>query len=199
MDAVQAMRKEFKANVRFVLMNSFSTSADTMTYLAKYPNIVSDPDLERILRLKAEEILYDMFTWGEGEFRFLDGELPPSETLVPLSLDVTGVVLEEREVRRVGGNDGALDVRSYRTPGEIAEFLRLVRPLDERTYQTRLLGVGLPQGEQAEQEAIALAADDSLRAFLLFQGGEPLQPELQDLLRLHVRQPVALLVQPEFG
>eukprot|EP00613_Pedinella_sp_CCMP2098_P014814 CAMPEP_0171761938 /NCGR_PEP_ID=MMETSP0991-20121206/48366_1 /TAXON_ID=483369 /ORGANISM="non described non described, Strain CCMP2098" /LENGTH=1066 /DNA_ID=CAMNT_0012365321 /DNA_START=37 /DNA_END=3233 /DNA_ORIENTATION=+ len=43
---VIAMRKKFKANVRFILMNSFSTSDDTMEYLAKYPDIVSDPDLE---------------------------------------------------------------------------------------------------------------------------------------------------------
>jgi UDP-N-acetylglucosamine pyrophosphorylase len=43
---VIAMRKKFKANVRFILMNSFSTSKDTMDYLAKYPEIVSDPDLE---------------------------------------------------------------------------------------------------------------------------------------------------------
>jgi len=43
---VIAMRKEYKANVRFILMNSFSTSKDTMEYLAKYPDIVSDPNLE---------------------------------------------------------------------------------------------------------------------------------------------------------
>ena len=43
---VIAMRKEHKANVRFILMNSFSTSADTMSYLQKYPTIVSDPNLE---------------------------------------------------------------------------------------------------------------------------------------------------------
>jgi hypothetical protein len=43
---VIAMRKSFKANVRFILMNSFSTSKDTMDYLAKYPDIASDPDLE---------------------------------------------------------------------------------------------------------------------------------------------------------
>lgn len=43
---VIAMRKSFNANVRFMLMNSFSTSKDTMQYLAKYPEIVSDPDLE---------------------------------------------------------------------------------------------------------------------------------------------------------
>jgi UDP-N-acetylglucosamine pyrophosphorylase len=33
-------------NVRFALMNSFSTSDDTMAFLQKYPDIVSDPDLE---------------------------------------------------------------------------------------------------------------------------------------------------------
>jgi len=51
-------------------------------------------DLQRILRLKAEEIVYDVFTWGEGEFRFRDDELPPAETLVPLRLEVPAVVLE---------------------------------------------------------------------------------------------------------
>jgi len=55
---------------------------------------VSEADLQRILRLKAEEIVYDVFTWAEGEFRFLDGELPPPETLVPLRLQVPAVVLE---------------------------------------------------------------------------------------------------------
>lgn len=69
--------------------------------------------------------------------------------------------------------DGILNVGSYRTPAEIAEFLRLVRPLDARTYQTRLLDSGLPQGDEAEREAMNLAADDRLRAFLLFLGPEP--------------------------
>lgn len=69
--------------------------------------------------------------------------------------------------------DGTLNVGSYRTPAEIAEFLRLVRPLDARTYQARRLDAGLPQGEDAEREALQLAADDRLRAFLLFLGGEP--------------------------
>ena len=45
-EQVIAMRKKFNANVRFVLMNSFSTSEDTMSYLQKYPEIISDPELE---------------------------------------------------------------------------------------------------------------------------------------------------------
>jgi len=55
---------------------------------------LTEADLERVLRLKAEEILYDVFTWPEGDFRFRDKELPPPETLVPMALDVPGVVLE---------------------------------------------------------------------------------------------------------
>lgn len=55
---------------------------------------LAEADVVRVLRLKAEEILYDVFTWPEGEFRFRDGELPPPETLVPMALDVPAVVLE---------------------------------------------------------------------------------------------------------
>ncbi len=55
--------------------------------------VISEEDLHRMLRLKCEESLYELFTWPEGEFRFLDGELP-AQALVPLSLDVTAVVFE---------------------------------------------------------------------------------------------------------
>jgi hypothetical protein len=55
---------------------------------------VGEDDLQRMLRLKAEESLYDIFAWTEGDFHFVDGQMPPPETLVPLSLDVAGVVLE---------------------------------------------------------------------------------------------------------
>lgn len=54
---------------------------------------ISEEDLEHMLRLKAEESLYDIFTWPQGEFRFHDDELP-EETMVPLNLNVTALVLE---------------------------------------------------------------------------------------------------------
>lgn len=76
-----------------------------------------------------------------------------------------------RKFAQIG--DGILNIGSYRSPAEIAEFLRLVRPLDARTYQARLLDAGLPQGQKAERDAMQLAADDRLRAFLLFLGSEP--------------------------
>lgn len=43
---VTSMRKAFKSNVKFMLMNSFNTSTDTLTFLAKYPSLVEDPKIE---------------------------------------------------------------------------------------------------------------------------------------------------------
>jgi len=54
---------------------------------------ISEQDLHRMLRLKAEEGIYDVFTWREGAFRFLDGQLPAG-SMVPISLDVAAIVLE---------------------------------------------------------------------------------------------------------
>jgi hypothetical protein len=54
---------------------------------------VTEETLERMLRVKAEESIYDLFRWREGEFRFIEDELPRHE-LVPVSVDVTGVVFE---------------------------------------------------------------------------------------------------------
>ncbi len=54
---------------------------------------ISEHDLYRMLRLKAEEGIYDVFTWTEGAFKFLDNQLP-AHNMVPISLDVPGIVLE---------------------------------------------------------------------------------------------------------
>lgn len=43
---VISMRKNFKTQVNFMLMNSFNTSKDTLTFLSKYPSLVEDPKIE---------------------------------------------------------------------------------------------------------------------------------------------------------
>ena len=43
---VISMREEFKTQVNFMLMNSFNTSSDTLTFLQKYPELVNDPKIE---------------------------------------------------------------------------------------------------------------------------------------------------------
>lgn len=55
--------------------------------------LISPEQLDQMLRLKAEEGIFDLFGWKEAEFRFLDDELPAYK-MVPISLDVTGIVLE---------------------------------------------------------------------------------------------------------
>lgn len=68
---------------------------------------------------------------------------------------------------------GALELRSYRTPEEVERFVQFALPLSRRTYQARLLDAGLPESEAAQKEMRQLAAEDRLRAFLLFLDGEP--------------------------
>ena len=54
---------------------------------------ITEPDLHKFLRLKAEESIYNIFSWAEGEFRFIDDALPES-LMVPMNLDVTALILE---------------------------------------------------------------------------------------------------------
>jgi hypothetical protein len=54
---------------------------------------IGEEDLNRMLKLKAEESIYELFSWGEAEFKFVDDELPRYH-MVKLALSVTGLVLE---------------------------------------------------------------------------------------------------------
>ena len=54
---------------------------------------LSRDELHAMLRLKAEEAIFDLFTWTTGRFKFIEDELPGYE-LVPISLGVPGLVLE---------------------------------------------------------------------------------------------------------
>lgn len=56
-------------------------------------NAITEGDLIRLMRVKAEEEIYDIFLWNEGEFRFDEGVLPQME-LIPLDVDVTAVIME---------------------------------------------------------------------------------------------------------
>ena len=54
---------------------------------------LSEDQLNRVLRHKAEESIFDVFTWEKGEFRFHDQDLP-DRPMVPIDLDVTGIMME---------------------------------------------------------------------------------------------------------
>jgi hypothetical protein len=55
--------------------------------------VIDEHDLQRLMRLKAEEEIYEIFLWPEGEFSFKDDDLPTQE-MIPLMVDVTGIIME---------------------------------------------------------------------------------------------------------
>lgn len=54
---------------------------------------ITENDLRRLMKIKAEEEIYDIFLWPDGEFHFYDEQRPAME-LVPLNLEVTGIIME---------------------------------------------------------------------------------------------------------
>jgi CelD/BcsL family acetyltransferase involved in cellulose biosynthesis len=79
-----------------------------------------------------------------------------------------------RKVRKFAERSGgAIDLRLYSAPSEMAQFYRHARAVSQLTYQERLLGAGLPDGPDALARMEALARRDSIRGWLLFLDGRP--------------------------
>jgi uncharacterized protein DUF4388 len=106
---------------------------------------ITEPDLHRMLQLKTEESIYDIFAWEEGDFEFLDGLLPESQ-MVPMALEVTGIIMEgvQRvdELRRIrkliphGGNAIPVQIAEW-SFGDLDAGHRQILELvdDERTVE----------------------------------------------------------------
>ncbi len=81
---------------------------------------------------------------------------------------------------------GVINWKSYRQPEELPDFFRHARQVSKLTYQERLLDVGLPDSEEFRQNAIHLAQNDRLRAYILFDGNKPVSylfcPEKEGVL-----------------
>ncbi|WP_245941997.1 GNAT family N-acetyltransferase [Sphingomonas gilva] len=77
---------------------------------------------------------------------------------------------KQRRMAEAGG--GAIDIRAYRTPGELAAFHALARGVSAATYQEKLLDAGLPADDAFLREMEELAAQDRARGWLLFLRGE---------------------------
>lgn len=78
------------------LMKAMEVQAQSRILLGKILvmiDVINEEDLQRLMRLKAEEEIYDIFLWTEGDFKFVDDELPQME-MIPLQVDVTGLIME---------------------------------------------------------------------------------------------------------
>lgn len=85
----------------------------------------------------------------------------------------TRSTLNRKRRKLMERSGGTLDIRAYRSPTEVAEFLDRAIPLSRRTYQARLLDAGLPETPEAQADILALASSDSVRAYLLYVDGRP--------------------------
>ncbi|HWM91505.1 MAG TPA: DUF4388 domain-containing protein [Thermoanaerobaculia bacterium] len=107
--------------------------------------ILKESDLHKMLKLKSEESIYDIFSWPEGEFRFLDDVLPQASSMIPMVLDVTSILMEGvqrvdefRRIRQLIPTQDAIPVQIYEwelkhsDPGTM-QILDLVN--DERTVE----------------------------------------------------------------
>jgi hypothetical protein len=127
-------------------------------------NAISETDLLRLMRKKAEESIYDIFLWDEGDFEFLDNEVP-DQKMVPLSLDVTGIILE--------------GLRRYDEWQQIRETLpsmqvvpRIVRPLafDRLSDQQKLVVPYLNGQRSIEEIAVQTHNSEFVVARMIYAG-----------------------------
>ena len=85
---------------------------------------ITEKELSQVLQQKTQETIYELFNWPEGEFRFVPDDLPEFP-MVPMSLDVTNLVLEG--MRRIDEENhsaaGRMEDRASEDAREIEETL----------------------------------------------------------------------------
>ncbi len=126
--------------------------------------LITEGEIRRIVQMKVEESIFDVFLWEIGNFEFHDGEIP-SQKSVLLHLDVTGIVLEgarrvdewKRIKKHIKGGDAVLDAISE----AIAEMLPLAA--EDADVLSRLDGI-----KTIDQLLIEMRATDFKVHKLLF-------------------------------
>jgi CelD/BcsL family acetyltransferase involved in cellulose biosynthesis len=79
-----------------------------------------------------------------------------------------------RKVRKFAeASGGEIVWREYRTPEELEAFLAMALELSRKTYQDRLLGSGLPAGDDFRRRTLEAATRSEVRGYLLFLAGRP--------------------------
>jgi CelD/BcsL family acetyltransferase involved in cellulose biosynthesis len=76
-----------------------------------------------------------------------------------------------RKFEEAGG--GALNWRVFSARSEMSEFFALALPLSGTTYQSRLLGSGLPESKEFREHVERVAERGGVRGFLLFLKDKP--------------------------
>jgi len=78
------------------LMRAFQKQGETGIKLGRIlvmEGTLQEDEVQRFLRIKAEETIYDLFLWEEGTFKFFN-DAPAQETHVAIEMDVTSIMME---------------------------------------------------------------------------------------------------------
>jgi len=79
-----------------------------------------------------------------------------------------------RKIRKYAEHcGGSIPWKTYKAPEDMRDFFRLARTVSKSTYQERLLDAGIPDSEAFIAQAESLAAEQRLRAYILFDGERP--------------------------
>ncbi len=98
--------------------------------------ILTLTEMKMFLKLKAEESLYDIFLWDEGDFEFME-DLQIEKELIEINLNVTSVILEG--VRRVDEWKRIRDVIPDGTYVPVVRTDMVIEALPLSTNLTKLL------------------------------------------------------------
>lgn len=123
-----------------------------------------------ILRARRDAILY-----APQQYRrfFVDLSLGFEQYIMSFSGKTrSGLRRKLRKFTEASG--GTITWNQYRSPDQVASFFSLAKTVSEKTYQERLLNVGLPTDPAFIGSACAMARADRVRAYLLFLNGGPI-------------------------
>lgn len=118
-------------------LQSQLTADDLLGKILVELGVVSEQDLQRLLIIKAEESIFEIFLWPAGEFRFVDDQ-PLEGNMIPMHLDVTSVVLKGAE--------------------RVDEWRRITQTIP--SPQCVPVGVGFLESDDDEVQAVLSLVDD---------------------------------------
>lgn len=78
------------------LLYAFARQAQTGIRLGRIlvdEGFLTEEEIQRFLRIKAEEAVYDLFLWEQGDFKFFN-DVPAQGNHVPIEMDVTSILME---------------------------------------------------------------------------------------------------------
>jgi len=161
-------------------------------------DVITEPDLVRFMRLKAEEEIYDIFLWNDGDFYFVDDELPQME-MIPLQVDVTGIIMEGTRrvdewarIRETIPNEAVIPQLikevDYTDLEEVEE--PIVRAIDgKRTIAELVL----------ESRSSAFTVSSTVSALVRHGFAKLVDPTTQKLRKVTEEQAAAVLAPTEFN